>query len=1194
MILPIVSELLEVIGRHPAVEGAADELLRGAPEAQIFGLADPAKALVAARVAAELKRPVILLTSSNERSETLGAAVNYFFRALGGTRAPGPEAIQVLPALDVTPWEGRSPHPEIAEKRAAALWRAASGQVEILVAPVGAALLRAAPARAYQELARTVIQDEELPMEELVAFLRTAGYQREQTVSMPGQFAVRGGILDVFSPEASNPVRLELLGDVVESLREFHPETQRSVRPVERVTLVALSEILQRQQVLARTFRSAGVSPAFAEADAATDSGLTGTFPGWEFHVWGEERIEGNLLQLLEKPVVVLDEPADIVEAGRALRERWQEAYEDREAGSPEAGLDAFLLAEEEWTAALEAAPRLLVERLALGMPGTSRAERNAVGTKNTESAERTVLCQPTARYHGNLPAFLNEARGRLRAGEQILVSSATVGETERLAEILRDAELPYRIGETSESPGTTFAGDEIPGAGSAFLPAVTLLRTPLAEGVVLPELRLALYGNGDIFDTLAVEERARQRAVPRPRAAAFVSDFADLKPGDFVVHVDHGIGRFEGLRRIGAADGSARDGEFMHLTYADEARLYVPLERMDLVQRYNALGGAAPALDRLGGTAWAARNARVRKSVAEMADKLLLLYAQRRIAKGIAFSRDTPWQHEFEDAFEFEETPDQMRAIEEMKRDMENAEPMDRLLCGDVGYGKTEVAMRAAFKAVADGRQAAVLAPTTVLAFQHWETFRRRMAAFPLRVELLSRFRTRAEQKRVLADLEAGKVDVVIGTHRLLSKDVHFPNLGLLIVDEEQRFGVAHKERIKELRKEVDILTLSATPIPRTLHMALAGLRNMSLIETPPKDRLAIQTVVAPFSEALISRAIGEELDRGGQVFFVHNRVGSIHSVAALIKRLVPRARILVGHGQMNERELERVMLAFVRREADVLVATTIIENGLDIPNCNTLIVNRADRMGLSELYQLRGRVGRSSVRAYAYLLVPPDAPLSGEARQRLAALREFSELGAGFRIAALDLEMRGAGNLLGREQHGHIGAVGFEMYCHMLERAVAEQKGETLPPERRTTIQLGLDIRIPETYIEEEALRLRAYKRIAAVATEEQSEEMQRELADRFGPPPAPVMNLLGYATLKALAEQLQVEAIERRGSRVAIRFAEQASLPPEPLVRLVRSRRDLKIEPGGVLWMETRQEGTELTEAVKSVLRALGSSR
>ncbi|HMD33257.1 MAG TPA: transcription-repair coupling factor, partial [Candidatus Acidoferrales bacterium] len=948
MILPVVSELLGAIALHPAVEDAVEGLRRGAPDAHVSGLAAAAKALVAAHVAEALKRPVVLVTTTNERAETLGEAADYFLRALGRRTA---EATQVLPALDVTPWEGRLPHAEISEERAATLWRAATGQASVLVAPVGSALLRYLPARAYQELARTVCDDEELTLETLVGFLRVAGYQREQIVAMPGQFALRGGIVDVFPPEGRYPVRIELLGDMVESLREFNPETQRSVRPVDRVTLLPLLEGREREE-----------RQGLPEEEHGEHTGIHG---GRGEDEKEKERI-GNLFQVVHEPVVVMDEPADILESAAEFREKWGRAFEDRGVGSREAPVEDFVLSDAEWAAALESCQRVSLERLALG-------DSRGVGGQ--------VLCQPTVHYHGNLPAFLNEARGRLQAGEQILLSSATPGETERLAEILRDAELPYRVGETTVGPSASTAAEET-FAGS--LPAVTLIRAPMAEGVALPELRLALYGNTDIFDAQVAGERAPRRGA-RPKTAVFASDFGDLQPGNFVVHVDHGIGRFDGLKRMetGGArpEGAGRDLEFMQLTYADEARLYVPLERMDLVQKYNALGAAPPPLDRLGGTAWATRKARVRKSVAEMAEKLLRLYAERKIAKGHRFSPDSPWQKEFEDAFEFEETADQIRAIEEVKRDMEGEQPMDRLLCGDVGYGKTEVAMRAAFKAVEDSRQVAVLAPTTVLAFQHWETFRRRAAAFPMRIEMLSRFRTKAEQKVVLADLEAGKVDVVIGTHRLLSKDVLFHNLGLLVVDEEQRFGVAHKERMKEMRREVDVLTLSATPIPRTLHMSLAGLRDMSLIETAPKDRLAIQTVVAPFGEGLVGRAIQEELARDGQVFFVHNRVGSIVSIARLVQRLAPRARVLVGHGQMGEKELEKVMMKFVRHEADVLVATTIIENGLDISNCNTLIVNRADRMGLSELYQLRGRVGRSSVRAYAYLLVPPDVPLSGEA---------------------------------------------------------------------------------------------------------------------------------------------------------------------------------------------------------------------
>src|SRR6516225_9485346 len=701
-------------------------------------------------------------------------------------------------------------------------------------------------------------------------------------------------------------------------------------------------------------------------------------------------------------------------------------------------------------------------------------------------------------------------------------------------------------------------------------------MRAPFAGGVAFREAKLTIYGNSDLFDVAPAVERPSRKL----RTSGFFGDFAELKPGDFVVHIDHGIGQFEGLRLI---ESDGRRGEFMLLRYAEDARLYVPLERMDLVQSYRAVEGVQPTLDKLGGTAWTTRKARVRKSLEEMADQLLALYAVRKTAEGFAFSPDGNWQREFEDAFEFEETPDQLAAIMDVKKDLEKASPMDRLLCGDVGYGKTEVAMRAAFKAVNESKQVAVLTPTTVLAFQHFETFKKRFAAFPARIEMLSRFRSTAEQKQILADLETGKIDIVIGTHRLLSKDVKFQDLGLLVVDEEQRFGVAHKERLKEMRKNVHALALSATPIPRTLHMSLVGLRDMSVIETAPRDRLAIQTVVTAFDEEVVKRSIENELAREGQVYFIHNRVESIYSLANLVTKLVPKARVVVAHGQMGEKELEKVMLKFIRDQADVLVATTIVENGLDIPRANTILINRADRLGLAELYQLRGRVGRSHHRAYAYLLVPPERVLTDVARRRLAAMKEFSELGAGFRIAALDLELRGAGNMLGRQQHGHIEAIGFDMYCQMLERAVAKLKGEEAAPDWRTTLSLGLDVRIPQDYIPSEDLRLRTYKRSSTVASEEEKHDVRKELEDRFGALPTSVENLLDYAVLKSMCERLRISAVERQGSRIAVRFHPETTVDPAKLVSVVRSRAGIKPDPSGVLWIELKRG-----EAVPVVLR------
>ena len=603
-----------------------------------------------------------------------------------------------------------------------------------------------------------------------------------------------------------------------------------------------------------------------------------------------------------------------------------------------------------------------------------------------------------------------------------------------------------------------------------------------------------------------------------------------------------------------------------MELRYAGEDKCFVPVERLDLVQRYS--GVTKPPLDRLGGTTWEKTKTRVKKAMRDMADELLKLYAARKAVPGHAFSADTHWQEEFEGAFEFDLTPDQQTAIADIKKDMESPQPMDRLLCGDVGYGKTEVAMRAAFKSVMDGKQVAVLAPTTVLAFQHLKTLTNRFVEFPVKIDMISRFRTKQEQKLTVDALSQGKVDIVVGTHRLLSKDVQFHDLGLLIVDEEQRFGVSHKERIKQMRKRVDVLTLTATPIPRTLNMSLVGIRDMSVIETPPRDRLSIQTNVVKFDQRVLASAVRNELERGGQVYVVHNRVESIYSMGNLLRKLVPEARIGIGHGQMTEDALERVMVDFVGRKFDVLLATTIIENGLDIPNANTIIINRADRYGLAQLYQLRGRVGRSDRRAYAYLLIPPEGGLSPVARKRLAAIKEFSDLGSGFRVAALDLEIRGAGNLLGGEQSGHIEAIGFEMYMKLLEETVRELKGEDLEDDVRANVNLKVDLRIEDDYIPDTNQRLSVYRRIAGARTDKQLDEIVGEVRDRYGPAPASLLNLEGFGRIRIAADHLRVESIEREGGFVSIKFREKANVDPVRLMNLLKRRSDIQLVPPSVL--------------------------
>jgi transcription-repair coupling factor (superfamily II helicase) len=1134
MLFPAVTELLGHLARLPALDEAFEALRQGSCTEEVAGLTQPAKALVAALAATELRTPTLVLVEDERKAASLLEALDFFYRTVNG-RSAAPALL--LPALDTLPGLGAGPHPEILEARAWTLSRFVSGQCSVVVAPIEATLLRFAPPQFYESLSLALARDGEISLEEVVGHLTKTGYIRTELVEMEGQFSVRGGILDVFPAEGTKPVRIELLGDTVESLREFDPETQRSTGPVSRVILPPLTEF-----------------PFVAGADGDGHNGSSSP---------GRETTTGvPLFDLREDTLVVLDEPEELAKKAEASRDR---LMADSAAVGTEDASNPFVLPEEQWKRALERRQRLNLEELAL---------------RRGDEEPRTLKVQPTSRYHGQIQAFLTEVRGRLSAREEVLVSAASSGELERLADLCREYDVPYRLGELEQSVTGARLMEEVT-AGSA--PAAVLLRAPVAQGFVIPEAKLAFYGTGDLFETAPAHERPRAR----PKTAGFFSDFSELKAGDYVVHVDHGIGQFEGLQTI-ETDG--RRGEFMRLQYADEARLYVPLERMDLVQSYRSLDDAKPQLDRLGGTAWVARKTKVRKSLTDMADKLLELYAERKATPGLAFPPDAPWQREFEDAFEFSETPDQATAIADIKRDMEAPAPMDRLLCGDVGYGKTEVAMRAAFKAVANSKQVAVLAPTTILVFQHYETFKRRMAAFPIRIEMLSRFRSAREQAKSLAALEEGTADILIGTHRLLSRDVRFHDLGLLIVDEEQRFGVTHKERLKEMSRNVDVLTMTATPIPRTLNMSLVGLRDMSVIETPPKDRLAIQTVVAPFSESIIRRAIVEEMERGGQVFFVHNRVESIYSVAALIQKLAPKARVVVGHGQMGERELEKVMLKFVRDEADVLVSTTIIENGLDIPRANTIIVNRADRFGLSELYQLRGRVGRSNQRAYAYLLVPPEVSLTPLARRRLAALREFSELGAGFRIAALDLELRGAGNLLGREQHGHIVAIGFDLYTRMLERAVAAKKGEGEQPELRATLNLGMDIRIPSEYLPSESLRLRTYKRIAETRNEQERETLRRELEDRFGPPPPQIDNLLDYAVLKSLCERLQIASVERRASDVVIKFHPTTPVRPERLVTLVRKQKGTKLDPSGVLTVALERSDKTIAEAIRNVLLPL----
>ena len=1066
---------------------------------RLSGLTKAGLALHAAVRAIEA--PVFLVVPSDADVEEVATDARFFYAALAGaTDAATREAVRGLPSLEVDPYRGLLPHLEIASERAGTLYAMARGSARLVVASARALAPRLSQPRELARMGLTLRPGDEIAPHDLGERLGLGGFTREDPVDEPGEFVVRGGVVDIFPAGEARPIRLEFVGDVIESIRQYDAATQRSLAHLDWASAPPQLELVP--------------DPAGRD-ELALDRSAT---------VRDYVRQAGASL--------VVSEFEDVVARGEEQEGHWAKSAADMEARG-RAGLPFDALAWR-WS------------DVAGWMQSGRQVTELAVGESGQDA--RHVSCLPAAQYRGRVTDWVTEIRKARERQDTVVFVGLTPGRAERTIELL--AEYDIRARAVAEA-------DDLAQA------AVAVVTGQLSRGFHLPDAGLRVFAETDLF-----EEERRTHERRRSASAAFISDFRDLKVGDLVVHVDSGIGRFVGLKRLAVGVDRAPQ-EFMELRYAGDDKLFVPLERLDLVQKYT--GGANPTLDRLGGATWEKAKTRVKKAMRDMAEELLKLYAARKAVPGHAFSPDSHWQQEFADAFEYEPTPDQRTAIADITRDMETATPMDRLLCGDVGYGKTEVAMRAAFKAVIDGKQVAFLAPTTILAFQHLRTLTERFAGFPVSVEMISRFRSTPEQKAIATRLAAGQIDIIVGTHRLLSKDVVFRDLGLLVVDEEQRFGVAHKERIKHLRKKVDVLTMTATPIPRTLNMSLVGIRDMSVIETPPRDRLSIQTQVVKFDADVIARAIRTEIERGGQVYFVHNRVESIYSMGNLIARLVPDARVAIGHGQMSEAELEKVMIDFVAHNFDVLLATTIVENGLDIPNANTIIINRADRYGLAQLYQLRGRVGRSDRRAYAYLLIPAEQTLSPVARRRLAAIREFSDLGSGFRIAALDLEIRGAGNLLGGQQSGHIEAVGFDMYVKLLDETIRELKGEDLEDDRRAAVNLRLDLRIDDTYVPDMNQRLSVYRRMASARTREEVASLVEELADRYGPTPPNIRNLAEFARIRLLADRVGVEAIDREGSVVVLKFRQDAKLDPAWLLKLVESRADLTLLPPAVLRLD-----------------------
>ncbi len=1040
-----------------------------------------------------------------------------------------PSLVAVLEPRTSLAYERSELVPDETAARVAALaaWR--SGSARILVASVQALLQATIAPDDLPQHPRTLRSGARIGLDALLAELFDHGYTPVVEVAGRGEIARRGGILDVFPPSAELPVRIELFGDEVDSLRAFDPTDQRSVGPVDEVVLLPATEFLLPRggvdELRGRLGRLGSKLPERLAGDLARFAGESlsdgatratvgralATGDGAE--VWARLIAPATALDHLDPAtLLVLDEPGDLAEAAEFL---WRQA-DERHAEMTDAGdlprdWPSGYLPPRDWKARLHGARSLELT----WESEASDAQGMAFASKGLTSGDLFGWREPVL-PPGRTERLVDGVEHWVSQGARVVLVS---DQAPRLAELL---------GEAGHAVGIVHRVAEPPPPG-----AIALVERSLNGGFEGGPDGLAVVTDRELFGSVRVRRpKALRRIVPRDLLER-------LTPGDLVVHIDHGIARYEQMLRRGE-DGQERD--YLELSFAAGDRIFVPVEQINRVSRYS--GGEHPTLSRLGGTDWLRTKQRVRRAVGDLAEDLLALYAKREAAQGFAYATDTPWQGEMEASFPYEETPDQLRASVEVKTDMETRRPMDRLVVGDVGYGKTEVALRAAFKAMQDGKQVAVLVPTTVLAGQHFTTFSQRFAAFPLTVRLLSRFIGPREQAATVAGLANGTVDLVIGTHRLLSKDVAFRDLGLVVVDEEQRFGVAAKERLKQLRAAVDVLTLSATPIPRTLNLALAGIRDLSVIETPPEDRLPIQTRVAEASAGLVRDAILRELDRGGQVFYVHNRVETIEAQAEQLRRLLPSARIVVGHGQMPERQLEQVMLSFADGGADVLVCTTIIESGLDIPNANTIIIDRADALGLAQLYQLRGRVGRSSRRAYAYLLYRRRERMSEEARKRLQAIFNASELGAGFQIALADLEIRGAGNILGGEQSGHMAAVGFDLYSRLLGEAVEEAKArrEDREPVReapQAVVDLPVDAHLPDDYVPDEAQKLELYRRLARARTVGDVAAFRQEVTDRYGPLPAPVLRLVEVAELRLLAESAGVASLAREEGWLVVRF-------------------------------------------------------
>ena len=1160
----------------------SDKVLGKSSQLVIAGPSDSQKAHLAYALCTHLNRKALFITFNEMQARRFYEDFSFF---------AGDKAI-LFPAKETIYYDVEAKSNDAIYKRIVALNRIIEGDYSVIITSVDAVSNKLVSKELYSNYILEIDNSSTIDIQQLIEYFATVGYERADIVEGKGQFAVRGGIIDIFTVDRDEPIRIELFGDEIDSIRTFDALSQRSIGKLDKVKILPAKEIIcpvaARTDVIARIKQDLNNYISKLKGKKTTEF-IKQVRTSIEYDI---ERFESSFYfpgidrytsYILDKASSLSDYVSDELIAFMDEPERLSQR------------MDNVILENNELCKSLLEKGRILPQNTDIlfdymsicgALDGKQKVHLNTIlhgqqkmdGLAGSGRGIETfsILSKQNSSYYGFSELLANDLKTWKSNGSKVLIMSGTRSRGEKLRDNLLadgiEAEYSHSI-ETSLTSGK-----------------VTITQGSLNKGFQYPVIGLVVIGEREVFGN----DRRSKKSSKKKAKGADINLFTDLNPGDFVVHQNHGIGQYIGIEKL-VIEGIHKD--YLKIKYQEKDFLYIPTNQLDTIQKYIGAEGKAPKLSKLGGNDWLKTKKKVKESLQQLAEGLVKLYAERKMIKGYTFSRDTVWQNEFEELFPYDETDDQLRCVEEIKKDMESDKAMDRLLCGDVGYGKTEVALRAAFKAVMEGKQVAFLVPTTVLAQQHYNNFVQRMKKFPVSVEMISRFRTRAEQSKVLRDLKKGHVDVLVGTHRLIQKDIEFKDLGLLVVDEEQRFGVAHKERLKNMRPNVDVLTLTATPIPRTLHMSLIGVRDISVLEEPPEERYPVQTYVMEYNDDVIKDAIIRELARGGQVFYLYNRVRTIDIKASQIQELVPEARVGVAHGQMEERKLEEVMLGFMNGEFDVLVCTTIIESGLDLPNVNTMIIEDADRMGLAQLYQLRGRVGRSNRLAYAYVTYKKDKVLSEIAEKRLQTIKEFTEFGSGFKIAMRDLEIRGAGNLLGPEQHGHIESVGYDMYCRLLDEAVRELKGE-LPVEKEmdVTIDLNINAYIDDEYISKEIQKIEMYKKIASIQDEQDVIDIKDELLDRYGDLPKQVENLISIAYIKALAGESGVSTITEKEGAVIFQLRNEKSIKMEVIGKLAgKYRRQILFNAGTnpyIMYKTVENSGEKLLENIKILLHDIKS--